>query len=438
MEHAQVEIEGDRILYVGSRRHTPLPTLDLGNAVLLPGLVNAHTHLEYTLFRGLLEDIDFFPWIRELTARKASLEDRHWTASATVGAMEVAAAGTTTIADCTDSGAALIGAKRVGLRGVVYQEVFGIDETRSTTEIIDELSLKVKALRWAAAGTSITVGISPHSPYTVRPQLFEALHSMLSSDSMPVCIHAAESQAEAALLRTGTGPIAEMYRRRGIAWTPPGCSTIAYLNRMGLLSPQTLLVHTVQMSAGDRKLLQQTGAALVHCPRSNAKLGNGVAPLHLMREAYADAAPIGLGTDSAASANNLDMWEEMRFTALMQRAHRSRVGCISAAQVLEMGTIGGARALGMAHRIGSLEPGKLADLCAVRLDTLSMHPCYDPVQALIYSASAKDVAMTMVGGRILFGEGAETTGNIAETLADFEDGAARMRRWQPPNQTGLS
>src|SRR5262249_21442654 len=141
----------------------------------------------------------------------------------------------TTLGDCTDSGAALYGAKALGLGGIVYQEVFGIDERQGVPEIVAELQEKVARLQEAAAGTLLSIGISPHAPYTVRPGLFQALALYARQEVLSVCIHAAESRAEAELLRSGTGPIAEMFTRRGIAWQAPGISTVAYLERFDIL-----------------------------------------------------------------------------------------------------------------------------------------------------------------------------------------------------------
>jgi len=204
IENGEVVVSGDSIVAVGPASatrmdtpdsHDPHNVLDLGDAVLLPGLVNVHTHLDYTVMRGLLEDIAFFPWIRELTMRKAALIQEDWRASAILGAAEAVAGGVTTIGDCTDSGAACLGAKILGMRGIIYQEVFGIDELRSVSEIVAELVDKVARLRDETRGTALHIGISPHSPYTVRPALMQALAELAQSETLPVCIHAAESRA---------------------------------------------------------------------------------------------------------------------------------------------------------------------------------------------------------------------------------------------------
>ena len=349
---------------------------------------------------------------RAFRREKPPLDPADWLASATWGAAEALAGGVTTIGDCTDSGAACAGALALGLGGVIYQEVFGIDESQTAENIIEELRGKVERLKRDSAGSRLQIGVSPHSPYTVRPELFRALKIYTSAENLRLCIHAAESRAEAELLLHGIGPIAEMYQRRGIEWNPPGMSTVAYLDSFGLLAPETLLVHGVQSAASDRHLLASRDFGWAYCPKSNAKLGNGAAPLGLMGRTQgtgnarkegtgnseqgteqsspqhptpiANALPIpntqhltpriGLGSDSVASNNAMDLFEEMRFGVLIQRGARHKINALTAREAVEMATLGGARALGLEAEIGTLEPGKHADLCAVSLHALHAVP----------------------------------------------------------------
>jgi cytosine/adenosine deaminase-related metal-dependent hydrolase len=438
IENGEVVVEGDRISEV-----RPIPTTgtpqtdfrDLGEAIIMPGLVNVHTHLEYTVMRGLLEDMPFFPWIRELTARKTALIEQDWIASATMGAAEALAGGVTTIGDCTDSGAALLGAKALGLRGIIYQEAFSVEAIPTVEEVLSDLKLKVAALQWSAAGTLLKVGISPHSPYTVQPEAFRGLAGYAKDDNLPVCIHAAESQSEAELIRSARGIIAERLDARGISWHRPasGTTTVQYLQGLGAINARTLLVHGVQLSAHDCDIIRGTNAAWAFCPKSNAKLGNGIAPLGLFRECYETGRErIGLGSDSVASNNTMDMFEEMRFAVLSQRAHKRRFEAMTAREALEMATVGGARALGLDHQVGTLEPGKQADIIAVNLESLPALPCYDPYSALVYSASARDVALTMIAGETLYDNGAFRKTNIAGARSLLMAAAQKMRSWTAP------
>ena len=312
IENGEVVVENGLILEVRPASNAPADQ-DFGSAILMPGLVNVHTHLDYTVMRGLLEDIEFFPWIRELTARKSLLTADDWQASAVWGAAEGVAGGVTTIGDCTDSGAAFVGAKTLGMRGIIYQEVFGIDTLRTVPDIVAELQAKVERMESERSGTHLRVGISPHAPYTVSAELFQALSAYARSADLPVCIHAAESRAEAELLHSNQGAIAAMFARRGIGWQATGGSTVAYLDRFGILTPKTLLVHGVQVSASDRHLIAERGIGWAFCPKSNAKLGNGVAPLGILGRSLPlpDAPPaiprIGLGSDSVASNNTMGL-----------------------------------------------------------------------------------------------------------------------------------
>ena len=448
IENGEVIVEGGRIVETRQARAGAEPTRDFGNAILMPGLVNVHTHLDYTVMRGILEDAEFFPWVRELTARKTALTAEDWIASATWGAAEAVAGGVTTIGDCTDSGAACDGALAFGMGGIIYQEVFGIDESQSVAAIIQDLREKVKRLNQKAAGTHLQIGVSPHAPYTVRPELFRALKVYVSDENLDLCIHAAESRAEAELLLHGVGPIAAMYERRGIAWKAPGVSTVAYLDSFGVLGPQTLLVHGVQVAASDRHILAARDFGWAYCPKSNAKLGNGVAPLGLLGRKPTEAIPptpdtrhptprIGLGSDSVASNNAMDLFEEMRFAVLMQRGARHKITALTAREAVEMATIGGARALGLNAEIGTLEPGKRADLCAVSLNALHATPAYDPYSALVYAASASDVVCTIIGGETKYdanlGAAPESRfpdSDITTLRERMKIAAKKMREWR--------
>ena len=444
IENGEVVIEGDRIVAVRPATAEIGGWVDdFGEAVLLPGLVNVHTHLDYTVMRGLLEDMEFFPWIRELTARAVNLTREDWLASAAWGAAEALAGGVTAIGDCTFSSAAFEGARDLGLSGTIYQEVFGADDVRTVDEIVSELSVKVDRMRSDSAGSRLRIGISPHAPYTVRPALFRRLAEYAQTQNLQVCIHTAESQAEAELLRSGTGPFADMYVRRGIDWQVPGGSTVAYLDSLGILGPRTLLVHGVQVSASDRALIRERGVAWAHCPKSNAKLGSGVAPLGILRDLGTDGSEppqsrVGLGSDSVASNNTMDLFEEMRFAVLIQRAAGRRIAALGAAEILEIATLGGARALELDSEIGTLQPGKRADLCAVRLGELHSAPAYDAVSALVYTARASDVICTVIGGETRYDARRSSqvderfpANNLSPVREQLYMAAQKMRDWRP-------
>jgi 5-methylthioadenosine/S-adenosylhomocysteine deaminase len=409
IEDAEIIADGDRIMEVRVRRTDGVPTpdaRDFGEAVILPGFVNVHAHVEYTAMRGLLHDLPFFRWIRTLTALKPALDPDDYSASAIVGVAEAIAGGITTIGDCTDTGAALEGLLAAGARGIVYKEVFGLDEQVSTDDTLSELECGLRTLKSRAEPELHMVGVSPHSVYTVHPALMRALASMADTHGLPMCIHAAESNAEVEFVRSGTGEIAQHFAGRNLEWAPRGGSVIRYLNEAGALGTRTLLVHGINISAADRQLMCESGASWAHCPRSNAQLGVGVAPLQWMEACSPRGeSRVGLGTDSVVSANTMDMFEEMRFAMLIQRAMRRTAQWPTAQDMLTMATIGGARALNLAARVGALAPGMAADVAVLSLRGLRYRPVNDLWSAVVLTGTPGDVVFTCVAGRPLLDRG---------------------------------
>jgi 5-methylthioadenosine/S-adenosylhomocysteine deaminase len=347
-----------------------------------------------------LEDVPFFPWIRALNASKANFTGDDWKTSAQLGALESIAGGVTSIGDNTDAGVTMAVASETGLRAVIFQEIFGIDHRDDVSAQIAALDAKLAAHK-ALASDRVRVGVSPHAPYTIRPALFAALAKYVSDNDLPTSIHVAESVAESELTEAGQGPFANMFSARGIAWEVPFCSPTKFCADNGALTPTSLAVHCVQQSDADIDLVCQTGAAIVHCPKSNAKLGAGIAPL--TRWLAKDGLRVALGTDSAVSNNTLDMFEEMRFALLAQRGQLKDAVAVIARRVVEIATLGGAAALGV--NAGALAPGKCADMIAVSLDAAHNVPTTDPYSALVYSCRADDVRMTMVEGKVIYRDG---------------------------------
>lgn len=406
IENAELVVEGGRILHVG--KSSGRADIDLGNAALLPGFVNAHAHIEYTVLRGLVEDLAFFPWVRRLTALKTPLRFDDWVDSATLGAAELISAGITCVGDCADAGASLNALIATGMRGIVFREVFGIEAEPDDAAIVAVLERKLSemdaTLLRAGAEERVGVGISPHAPYTVRASLFAPLAALANRRGLHQQIHLAESPAERELFARGSGEFSEMYARRGIAFDFRGESAISHVAASGGLDAPTVAVHGVHATEADVRTLRERGASLVHCPRSNGKLAAGFAPL----KAFIDAGiAVGLGTDSMVSANSADFFEEMRFALYNARAREQDPLALTARRALELATLGGARVLGADDELGSLQPGKRADFIGVRLDGLHQHPAPDDSveAALVYSARASDVFATVVGGEALFESG---------------------------------
>jgi 5-methylthioadenosine/S-adenosylhomocysteine deaminase len=421
-----VAVEDGRIAYVGARRGAPRGEVtDLGDAVILPGLVNAHTHLELTAMRGFLEELDFRDWINTLQRAKVAVLDRErMLDAARHGIVEGLRAGITTYADTCDSGVALEAMRELGVRGVMYQEVFG-PAPEQCAEALAGLRAKVEELR-AHEDALRRVGVSPHAPYTVSDALLAAVADYARRERLPVAIHIAESEVEHSLVVRGEGVFADGLRSRGIHIAPRARSPIALLDALGVLAGRPLLIHCVRADAEDIAAISAASCSVAHCPVSNAKLGHGVAPLLEMLSA---GIPVALGSDSMASNNRMDLLEEGRVAALAQRARAGAPSALSGAEVLALATMGGARALGLAERMGSLERGKEADIAAFPLDTPGALPLYDPAAALVFALGGVAARLVMVAGEVRVEEG-RVLGADPALPARIADTAARLAAWR--------
>ena len=416
-ENGAVAVEGQRIAGVGSEpeivaRFPAAKIESLGEAVILPGLVNTHTHLELTALRGYLEkeENDFFAWLRKLTiARLERMTPDDLRVSATWGACEAVRAGVTYVGDASDSALLSMQAlQEVGLRGVVYQESFGPD-ARLAQENFEKLKMKVDELR-GQENELVRAGVSPHAPYTVCGPQLELIADLAKSEGLALMMHAAESKAEELLLREGCGVFAEGLARRSIEWKVPGLSTIDYLKRHGILETRPLLAHCIRVDDNDIETLRATGSIVAHCPKSNAKLGHGRAPFAKFIDA---GVRVGLGSDSVASNNTCDILEEARFATLLSRAAGSH---ITAEEALRVATFD-----------GQLSEGVHADLIAVKLTGVHQTPSYDPVATLIFASSGRDVILTVIAGREVYRDGRVMTVDEDRLRACMNEIAANLR-----------
>jgi 5-methylthioadenosine/S-adenosylhomocysteine deaminase len=427
--HAAVLIdERGRIAAVGPADRVPRPAgaaaIDLGEAIVLPGLVNVHAHPELTALRGLLEDLPFHHWILALmhVKRESQLREQDYDVGARWTCVEALRAGITTLGATEDSAAAFAALRDAGMRGIVYREVFG-PAPEQADDAVAALRIQLTAMR-AHETDLVRVGVSPHAPYSVSDRLFERVAALARAEAVPVAVHAAESEAEDALVRDGTGPFAEGLRRRGIATPPRAGSTIALLERTGVLGLAPLLIHAIRLHEGDVARIASAGARVAHCPVANARLGHGIAPISALLDA---GVPVGIGTDSVAANNRIDLLEEARMAQVLQRARLGDGTLLPPARLLRMATLDGARVLGLDERIGSIEIGKDGDLCAVSLAGAHVRPVHDPLAALFMAARASDVVLAMVRGRILLRDGVLTTLDEAGTRVALEAVADRIR-----------
>ncbi len=397
------EYDGATIVAVGKGRgdrHYP-------DAVIVPGLVNAHSHLEYAVYAGFGDGLAFGPWITLHTQRKALLEPDDMLAVARRGAADSLRSGITTTADYSFSGDAALAAAEFGLRAIVYLEVFA--------HVPAEAEERFTRLRSRVPQSElVTIGISPHSPYLCSVEVFDWCLSL----RIPVGTHLSESANENEWLEHGAGPFAES----PIVVPPTGKRAVPTLEPV--LGPDLLCAHCVDLEPHELALLAERDVPVAHCPRSNALLGCGVAPLAGLRDA---GIRVGLGTDSPASAPSFDMFEEMRAAIYAARARERRAGALSAGDALRLAAIDAARALQIDGEVGTLTPGKRADLAVVSLAESPYHPVEDPAAAVVFGGSPERVLETIVNGetryRIEDNEWREVR-NIAS--------AARGRMLAPP------
>ena len=366
-------------------RPSDVPAEDFGDAVILPGLINTHTHLELTGFAGQVQERDFAAWIRRLTELKTRRVRAEYVDAARRGLQSCFARGVTTIADTGDSGAAIQAMAEAEASGVAYQEVFGPHPAQAEESFAGLRYRVQEASRWAIH--RVRIGVSPHAPYTVSGPLFSAVAGWAGAEGLPVAVHVAESRAETELLGSGSGQFAKAWGTRGIPLPKPlGRSPVGWLAEHGVLSDRTLCIHGVQVGAGDIQLLAETGAAVAVCPLSNQAHGHGKAPLSSLLKADIR---VGLGTDSEVSVGTLDLLAEARAA--------SDLAPLSADALIELCTMGGARALGLDGEIGSLRRGKWADCTVIRLKTGPGSPAEH-----VLGSSPSDVMLTCLGGRDVY------------------------------------
>ena len=402
-----VAIQGGRIAAVGpaaeiASRYEGRETLDAGGGIVLPGLVNAHTHAPMVLFRGIADDLKLMDWLQRyiFPAEARNVTAEFVKAGTRLAALEMIRSGTTTFVDMyyfEDEVAKV--AKEAGLRTVAGETLIEFPAPDNKT-IAEALAYTERFLKRWAGSPRIVAAVAPHSTYLVDPDSLRASRALADRYGAPILIHLSESADEQKTVQ-------ERYKK-----TPT-----EHLRDLGVLRKGLLGAHGIWLSAGDRAILKQEDVGVAHCPQSNMKISSGPAPV---REMLAEGMRLGLGTDGAASNNDLDMFEEMLTAALLAKHVTGDPTVAPAAAVLEMATLGGARALGMEDRLGSLEPGKRADLIVVDLSAPRLHPLYDPVSHLVYAAKGADVRHVVVEGRVVMRDRKITTLDEAAVLADAE------------------
>ncbi len=415
---AAVLIADGRIVAVGPRAEilarpdaAGRECLDYGAAIVLPGLVNAHIHLEYTHLGPLPAPQRFFPWLQGLVRWSAERGPEDWLASARDGAAGCRRAGVTCLGEIVTRGQGLAAMAEAGLRGVAYLEFIGGGaDLAARLAQFDARTAEAAATVRAAGNPGLRLGLSPHTPYSVSAAGIRAVAGRAHRAGAPLAMHLAESAGEVALLLDGTGEIADFLRtiepdgqpREPYRAGGHGLGPVAYVATQGLFAPghPTLLIHAVHLGPEDIARIVAAGAAVALCPRSNTLLECGDAPVAALLDA---GVPLGVGTDSLGSNRDLDLFAELRALAATVRQQRAERGepldeGALARRLLGLVTAEGARALALDDQVGTLTPGKLADLAILALDPAGG----DPYRLILDRASAADLRATIIGGRVAY------------------------------------
>src|SRR5262245_7433684 len=416
IERGAVAVEDGRIVAVGAAAELGEGTR-FPDTVILPGFVNAHSHLEYAVYGGFGDGLgDFSDWIGLHVERKRRLELEDVFDIARLGAAECLASGVTTVGDCSFTGAAATACAELGLAAIVYLEVFG-DDVEAAQARFEELFARARP----AFSDLVRPGVSPHAPYTTSIGVYAACAEL----GLPIATHVSESPSEAEYLVHGTGA---WERLSHLLVPPPGATCTRMLAAAGALGPDLVAAHCVALDEEELELLAAHGVSVAHCPRSNAQLGCGVAPL---RELVNRGITVGIGTDSPASAPSFDMFEELRAAVSLARARERRADALTSTEALELATLGSARALGLDDQIGSVEPGKRADLTLVDLSGSPFQPCEDPAVAVCPGGSPNRVAATIVEGKVSYERGRFEWRALRQRGINAR-GKLLGRRWPPP------
>jgi 5-methylthioadenosine/S-adenosylhomocysteine deaminase len=411
-----VSVRNGRIAAVGAEPPEPHDTvIDARGAYLLPGFIQTHVHLCQTLFRGYADDMPLLEWLRRrVWPMEAAHTPATLRASARLGAAELLLSGTTTaltMETVHDTDAVFEALDEMGLRAVVGKCMMDSDrqvpsrlreETRAS---IDE-SVALRE-RWnGKANGRLHAAFAPRFAISCSRELLEAVAELSARDAAIVHTHASENRDEVDAVRTISG----------------GLSNLEYLADTGLATPHLCTAHCVWVTESEQRILAERDVKVLHCPSSNLKLGSGIAPVAEMR---ARGISVSLGADGAACNNRLDMFDEMRLATTLQ-AVRKAPGALAARDAVWMATREGARALNMEHEIGSVEPGKRADLILIERDRPHLAPDADPWSTLVYATRGTDVRLTMVDGRILVETSTLVDEDVAAILADARTAAGTI------------
>jgi 5-methylthioadenosine/S-adenosylhomocysteine deaminase len=410
-----VAIDGSNIVGVGSpadiaARFTAAEQIDATGRVVIPGLINTHGHAPMVLYRGLADDLRLEDWLQKyiFPAEAKTVSPQMVRVGARLAVLEMIQSGTTAYADMYyfEEEIARV-TKDAGMRGVLGQTIiqFPVPDARTPQQGLQRAEVFIKEF---ATDDLIVPAVAPHSPYTLDASDLLASRALATKYQVPVLIHVAETESE---LKSSQA-------------AHSGMSPVAFLQSIAFWGPRTVAKHGVWVNAADIAILRSHQVAVSHNPESNMKLASGIAPVP---EYLAAGVTVGLGTDGAASNNDLDMFEAMRIAALLHKVKTGDPQAVPAARALDMATIDGARALGLDKQIGSIEVGKRADLAVVSMASARQTPVYDPISHLVYASRGDDVRTVIVNGRVLMRERRMLTMDEAAVLAEARTLARAVR-----------
>lgn len=415
IENGAVAVKGERIVAVGSAaevaaKYTAARIINAARKVVMPGLINTHTHVPMVLFRGIADDLVLMEWLQKyiFPAEAKNVDEKFVRWGTRLGCLEMIQGGTTTYVDMYYFEDAIADeTARAGMRAVLGETLIDFPAPDNKTWDAGMAYMEKFATKWKGHPL-ITPAIGPHAAYTVSTDHLKQAHSFSERFQIPLLIHAAEDPAEVKTIQ-------ERY----------GSSSVAYLERIGLLDERVIAAHMIWPTSDDIGTLAKRSVGVAHCPQSNMKLAGGAAPVPQMLKA---GVAVGLGTDGAASNNDLSMWEEMDTAAKLHKLTSKDPTVINAREALEMATIRGARAIHQDKEIGSLEAGKRADLIIVGMDSAHQTPLYNVYSQLVYTTKAADVETVIINGRVVMMNRRMLTIDARSVLAKAQEYRDRIRK----------
>lgn len=388
IENGAIAVKNGEIVKVGTsaelaKKYRAARTIDANGKVIIPGLINTHTHVPMVLFRGISDDLDLNDWLTKyiFPAEAKNVTEPFVRAGTRLGLAEMIRGGTTTYCDMYYFEDAVADeTSKAGVRGVLGETIidFAVADNKTNEQA---MAYSERFINKWKGDKLIVPAMAPHAPYTVSTEHLKAIRKLSDKTNAPVVIHVAETKKE-------RDDIAKQY----------GATPMAYLDKIGFLTNRVIAAHTIWLTDAEIDTMKRIGVGSAHCPQSNMKLASGVAPVPQM---LAKDVAVGLGTDGAASNNDLNMWEEMDTAAKLHKLTSGDPKTLPAEQAFEMATIRGARALHLDNITGSLEEGKRADIVIVDFDDLNQTPFYNVYSHLVYATKADDVRTVIINGRIV-------------------------------------